>query len=407
MKKLFLTTATMYFFVFVTAQNVGIGTTTPGFPLNFATSTGNKISLYGNLGNHYGFGVQSGLLQMYSDAAAANIAFGYGSSGAFNERARIINSGTDGMILNGRLHIKNGSLPVDINQTPGVWLYRADNTNLLGFMGTQNNQNVGFYGGPVNGGWGFTYDAVNGRVGIGTSTPTSSLNVNGQITVDQKNFGGYGGILLKGNVPNSNYPNIAFTVKNNAATPADVVAAMVQGDLVNNTAGAETIDLTFLTSNSGLGGLSEKMRIRNNGNVGIGKSVPTSTLDVNGSLSVKVISNLESFGTSAISAVVIGNAYFVTLVPRVQDAYFQIPSAASCPGRMMILKRQYVFLNFSSNRAYIVSPGSQFSEISYADNGFSSSLLLGGYRYTSTVDPLDAVQLISDGTSWNWWEMKK
>ncbi len=155
--------------------NVGIGTTAPGFPLNFSNSLGDKISLYGNSGAHYGFGIQGGLFQIHSDAAGANIAFGHGSSGSFTERMRIINNGTDGMILSGRLLIKNGSVPVDPNQTPGVWLYRADNTNLLGFMGTQNNQNVGFYGGPANGGWGFTYDAVNSRVGIGTSNPNAPL----------------------------------------------------------------------------------------------------------------------------------------------------------------------------------------------------------------------------------------
>lgn len=260
------------------SQNVGIGTSLPGFPLNFSNSLGDKISLYGNTGNHYGLGVQGGLLQIHSDAANASIAFGYGSSSTFLERMRILNAGTDGMILNGRLLLKNGSLPLDVNQTPGVWLYKADNSGLLGFMGTQNNQNIGFYGGPANGGWGFTYDGLTSRVGIGTSNPTSSLNVNGQITVDQKNFGGYGGLLLKGNVPGSNYPNIAFTIKNNAATPSDVVAAMVQGDLVSNSAGSETIDLTFLTSNSGLGGLSEKMRIKNNGNIGIGTPNPNAPL---------------------------------------------------------------------------------------------------------------------------------
>ncbi len=270
------------------AQNVGIGTSTPGFPLNFASTLGDKVSLYGNSGNHYGLGVQSALLQIHSDAAGANIAFGYGTSSNFIERMRILNAGTDGMILNGRLLLKNGSLPLDPNQTPGVWLYKADNSGLLGFMGTQNDQNIGFYGGPANGGWGFTYNGINSRIGIGTSNPTSSLNVNGQITVDQKNFGGYGGLLLKGNVPGSNYPNIAFTIKNNAATPADAVAAMIQGDLQNNTAGAETIDLTFLTSNSGLGGLSEKLRIKNNGNVGIGTSNPNAPLGFPPSLGKKI-----------------------------------------------------------------------------------------------------------------------
>jgi hypothetical protein len=120
----------------------------------------------------------------------------------------------------------------------------------------------------------------NGNVGINTTTPTSKLNVDGQITIDQKSIGGYGGLLLKGNVPGNNYPNIAFTIKNNAATPVDEVAAMIQGDLQNNAAGAEAIDLTFLNSSAGLGGLTEKMRIKSNGNLGIGVSNPQYKLHV-------------------------------------------------------------------------------------------------------------------------------
>lgn len=92
--------------------------------------------MFGNAGNHYGFGIKSGLLQIHSDVAAANIAFGYGGSSNFTERMRIVNAGTDGMLLNGRLLIKNGSVPLVENQTGGEWLYRADNSNLLGFTGT-------------------------------------------------------------------------------------------------------------------------------------------------------------------------------------------------------------------------------------------------------------------------------
>ncbi len=159
---------------FVPAQNVGIGTNAPTGPLSFANVLGNKLVLWGN-GNsaHYGIGVQSGLLQLYSDAASANIGFGYGSSSSFNERMRILNNGNyDGMLLNGRLLIKNGSND-PIGGGGGVWLYKADNSALLGFMGTQNNQNIGFYGGP--GGWGFTYDAINSRVGIGNPNPNAPL----------------------------------------------------------------------------------------------------------------------------------------------------------------------------------------------------------------------------------------
>jgi hypothetical protein len=172
MKLLILITA-VFFLTVTHAQNVGIGTTTPGFPLNFANTTGDKISLYGNTGNHFGFGVQSSLLQIHTDAAISNIAFGYGSSNNFTERMRILNSlGYDGMILNGRLVLKNGSSDL-VGGGAGVWLYKPDNSALLGFMGTQNNQNIGFYGGPA--GWGFTYDATTSRVGIGNSNPNAPL----------------------------------------------------------------------------------------------------------------------------------------------------------------------------------------------------------------------------------------
>lgn len=167
--------------------NLGIGITNPGFPLSFANTLGDKISLYGNSGNHYGFGIQSGSLQMYSDAAGANIVFGYGSSNSFTERMRIINAGTDGMSLKGRLLIMNGTNPVNTSLTPGIWLYKADNSAQLGFIGTQNNQNIGFFGGPVNGGWGFVYDAINGRIGIGNSNPQFLMDINGRIRIRHSN----------------------------------------------------------------------------------------------------------------------------------------------------------------------------------------------------------------------------
>ncbi len=155
--------------------NLGINNLTPQFPLSLNGSLGDKISLWTDgTPTHYGLGVQPGLLQLFSKTNVDNIAFGYGSSAAFAERARIINNGGDGMMLNGRLHLKNGSSPIDPNESGGIWLYRSDNSGLLGFMGTQNNQNIGFYGGPA--GWGFTYDAINSRVGIGNQTPNAPLS---------------------------------------------------------------------------------------------------------------------------------------------------------------------------------------------------------------------------------------
>lgn len=171
---IFLFVLSVLSFLFMQAQNVGIGTNTPTGPLSFPSLLGNKIVLWGD-GNtsHYGLGVQSGAFQVYANLPSDNIVFGSGRSAAFSERMRIINSGADGLILNGRVTLRNGTSPLNTDFSPGIWLYRADNTNLLGFIGAQNNQNLGFFGGPA--GWGFVYDAVNSRVGIGNTNPNAPL----------------------------------------------------------------------------------------------------------------------------------------------------------------------------------------------------------------------------------------
>ncbi|MFL5788780.1 MAG: tail fiber domain-containing protein [Flavisolibacter sp.] len=77
----------------VGSLNVGIHTNAPGFPLNFDDLLGDKISLWGNAGNHYGFGIQSQTLQIHTDISSSDVAFGYGSSAAFTETARIRGNG--------------------------------------------------------------------------------------------------------------------------------------------------------------------------------------------------------------------------------------------------------------------------------------------------------------------------
>ena len=86
--------------------NIGIGEVSPTVPLNFKSTAGNKISLFGNGTNHFGIGTQASLLQMYTDAASADIAFGYGNSSAFSENFRVKGNG-DGT-LKGNLTVQNG-----------------------------------------------------------------------------------------------------------------------------------------------------------------------------------------------------------------------------------------------------------------------------------------------------------
>jgi|GEM_PF-1113335 len=120
-----------------------------------------------------------------------------------------------------------------------------------------------------------------GNVGIGTIQPASALDVNGQITIDQKNFGGYAGLLVKGNSSVSNYPNIGFSTQNTSGN--DIISAVIGGSITNNNAGAEAIDLGFYTSTSGQSGLAQRMVIKDNGNVGIGETAPNAKLHISGS----------------------------------------------------------------------------------------------------------------------------
>ncbi|HEX8852993.1 MAG TPA: hypothetical protein VF754_05875 [Pyrinomonadaceae bacterium] len=97
------------------AGNVGIGTATPGFPLTFANTLGDKISLWGQSGNSYGFGIQDSLLQIHTDSSTADIAFGYGSSGSFTERMRIKANGNVGIgvkDLKRILHVEGGEIHI-------------------------------------------------------------------------------------------------------------------------------------------------------------------------------------------------------------------------------------------------------------------------------------------------------
>ncbi|MFZ1528076.1 MAG: tail fiber domain-containing protein [Ferruginibacter sp.] len=145
-----------------------------GFP---NTSYGNKISLYGGTTtSHFGMGIQSNLFQIYSNSAGSNIAFGYGSSNNFTERASIISNGEYGMNLTGRLQLKTGT------HSAGLWLNNMANTTTPAFVGMAADNQVGFYGNIA--GWGMVMNTTNGNIGIGTTNPINKLAVagNGEFT---------------------------------------------------------------------------------------------------------------------------------------------------------------------------------------------------------------------------------
>jgi hypothetical protein len=170
-------------------SRLGINNLTPQFPLSMDGALGDKISLWTDgTPTHYGFGIQSSLLQIFSKTNLDDIAFGYGSSTAFTERMRV---------------------------------------------------------------------KGNGNVGIGTSTPNAPLGFP---------------------------PSIGKKITLYPGATGDVGMA-VQGNLLQIYADHPNADIAFGYDQAGT--MTERMRIKGNGNVGIGNNNPGYYLDVNGRMRIR------------------------------------------------------------------------------------------------------------------------
>ncbi|MES2707045.1 MAG: tail fiber domain-containing protein [Verrucomicrobiota bacterium] len=199
--------------------NIGIGESNPGFPLNFGSVYGDKISLYGNSGSHYGLGIQNGLMRIHTDAASSNISFGYGSGGQGAETMRMTGTGNFGIgttnpsakldILGavkldgtaGRNYFKDsGKFDGPGLRVGEIWnmygVYAETGAGALGGFAGASLQNNGLFVDPSR------------NVGIGTTSPVSRLNLSedigtiasasqGTLILDHGNSGGGSSIVFR------------------------------------------------------------------------------------------------------------------------------------------------------------------------------------------------------------------
>lgn len=132
---------------------LGLAGRVPDYALSFPNTLGDKICLWGNGASpHYGFGIANSTLQIHSDVAGSGVAFGYGTSGAFNETARF-NSDA--------LYIYHSVFPqVQLRRPDGRYaqFYRDNTAIILGLNLSNHDVNFryAYYNGDAN--WDFGSD---------------------------------------------------------------------------------------------------------------------------------------------------------------------------------------------------------------------------------------------------------
>jgi hypothetical protein len=332
--------------------NVGIGTATPFSPLTLNNNLGQKISLYGNASNNYGIGVQSYLMQLHTDAAVSDIAFGYGASGNFFENMRIKGNGNVGIgTLNptARLHVVDSSvvfqglntLPV----TPGNTSVSGAGSRMMwfadkaafrsGYVGGLNwdKDYIGLYSVAT----GFDTRAsgiastamgtgtiasgdVSTAMGLFTTASGNNSTAMGRSTTARSQYETVLGVFNTDYTPANNSTDRIFSVGNGTANNllSDAIVISKNGniyiDASNKNDGTLTGNtLLFGTSNGtgeGIGskrtatgnqygldfytGSANRMSITNGGQVGIGNSNPAYQLDVSNRMRIRSGGNLTN-----------------------------------------------------------------------------------------------------------------
>ena len=179
---------------------------------------------------------------------------------------------------------------------------------------------VGTYGDPAQNYRDVMRLLPSGNVGIGTTAPTATLDVNG--TAKANSVTSLNGILLDVNGTNDGTFNGQNALKFGAGNSGEGVGS-------KRTATGNQFGLDFFT------GYASRMSVTSAGNVGIGTTAPTATLDVNGStrlrgLTAGVVSSAADGTLSSSSATAaFGTSFIQNQNAADQAANFRISGTGS------------------------------------------------------------------------------
>ena len=254
--------------------NVGIGTTTPSFKLDVSGSsrfTSNMVITGSLLISGSSPLVQLGSTTFVGDFTNPAITFGSTSNGIYTDSSRVFfkaggsfagGFSSDGIIAN-QILIRSIA-PNDLT-TAMYTPYRLNAIGLLAGLGGNSAGDITL----ITSGSARLYVSSSGNVGIGTTTPVASLEISTAET-----------------------STLRLTRNNNTANYLELRGGSNGGIYNINTSGTQ--DHIFQTADS------EKLRITSAGNVGIGTSSPSYSLDVNGTARV---SGNVSIGVSSATTV--------------------------------------------------------------------------------------------------------
>jgi len=273
--------------------NVGIGTTSPQVKLH-VDATGSVSA-----GDHELIAARSSFI---AGPAYAGLSIGYRADGS-NAVGGIIRSLNALPMMLGTTNspgsmviLDSGNVGIGTN-SPSEKLEVMGNAK-VDQLQVKNNLLGYTYGGEINfnqndltiqaatdddiifkhAGGGETVRIRPGRVGIGTTNPQSHVQIDNSLNATGSGASNLALLLRRNSIAAGSGPGIGFCSDNSLAVGAKIVHIRTS----SNSQG----DLAFYTKSGTSGYSTEKMRIRDNGNVGIGTTVPIAKLQVEGDLRV-------------------------------------------------------------------------------------------------------------------------